>query len=266
MMPTADLFVRAYVLVDDALKAGAVAVPPRPGPAPACTDAEVLTVALVRHLLARPSEAGFLAEVRRDWAHYFPVLPAQSEFNRRVRWLWGACELLRQRLVGAVPADGWQQADTTALPVTHPSRVRRADAWQGRTAWSRGSAGTRPTASGSTASGQFNEQSVVAAYAHRPPIPAPVFDVLLGLLADGPGAVLDAGCGTGAVARRLAPHVARVDAVDVSRPMIDAGRRLPGGDHRRSAGSRARWRRCRSFRPTRSSSRPAACIGWSGTW
>jgi hypothetical protein len=46
MMPTADLFVRAYVLVDDALKAGAVAVPPRPGPAPACTDAGVLTVAL----------------------------------------------------------------------------------------------------------------------------------------------------------------------------------------------------------------------------
>ena len=36
--------------------------------------------------------------------HYFPVLPAQSEFNRRVRWLWGAFELLRQQLVARVPA------------------------------------------------------------------------------------------------------------------------------------------------------------------
>jgi hypothetical protein len=55
MMPLTDLFVHTYVLVDDALKCGAVPVPRRPGPAPACADAEVLTVALVRHLLALAS-------------------------------------------------------------------------------------------------------------------------------------------------------------------------------------------------------------------
>ena len=134
MMPLADVFVHVYVLVDDAVRRGAVAVPRRPGPAPACSDAEVLTVALVRHLLARRSEREFLAEVRREWAHYFPVLPAQSEFNRRVRWLWGAFERLRQWLLAAVaevPEDPWQQADTTALPVKHPSRVRGPDAWDG---------------------------------------------------------------------------------------------------------------------------------------
>jgi hypothetical protein len=131
MMPLADLFVHVYVLVDDTLAAGRVPVPPRSGPAPTCSDAEVLTIALVRHLLARPSERGFLAEVRRDWRAYFPVLPAQSEFNRRVRWLWGACELLRQRLLAAIPEDGWQQVDTTALPVKHPSRVRGPDQWAG---------------------------------------------------------------------------------------------------------------------------------------
>jgi len=131
MMPVSDLFVHVYVLVDDSLANGTVPVPRRPGPAPACTDAEVLTIALVRHLLARPSERGFLAEVRRDWPGYFPALPAQSEFNRRVRWLWGACELLRQRLLEALPEDGWQQVDTTALPVKHPSRVRGPDAWHG---------------------------------------------------------------------------------------------------------------------------------------
>jgi hypothetical protein len=131
MMSTADVFVHVYVLVDDALANGTVPVPRRPGPPPACSDAEVLTIALLRHLLARRSERAFLAEVRRDWAGYFPILPSQSEFNRRVRWLWGAFEYLRQRVLGAFPEDGWQQLDTTALPVKHSSRVRRPDSWCG---------------------------------------------------------------------------------------------------------------------------------------
>ena len=127
MMPLADLFVHVYVMIDEAVASGAVEIPPRPGPAPACTDAEVLTIAVVRHLLGRPSEAAFLEEVRRDWGHYFPRLPHQSEVNRRVRWLWGAFEHLRRFLLQAVPEDTWQQLDTTALPVKHPSRVRGPD-------------------------------------------------------------------------------------------------------------------------------------------
>jgi hypothetical protein len=131
MMPLADLFVHVYVLVDDALLTGIVPVPRRPGPAPACSDAEVLTIALVRHLLARPSDAAFLAEVRQDWAHSFPRLPVQSEFNRRVRGLWGALAYLWQHVASQLPEDPWQQLDTTARPVKHPSRVRGPDGWHG---------------------------------------------------------------------------------------------------------------------------------------
>ena len=131
MLPTEDLFVYVYVLVDDALGTGAIAVPPRPGPAPACSDAELLTIALVRHLLGRRSEAGFLDEVARDWAHLFPRLPHQSEANRRIRWLWGAFEHFRAALAARLPEDGCQQVDTSALPVKHPSRVRGPDQWTG---------------------------------------------------------------------------------------------------------------------------------------
>ena len=131
MLPTEDLFVYVYVLVDDAISSHAVAIAPRPGPAPACTDAELLAVALVRHLLGRRSEAGFLAEVARDWAHLFPKLPHQSEANRRIRWLWGAFEQLRAMLAARLPVDDCQQVDTTALPVKHTSRVRGADGWTG---------------------------------------------------------------------------------------------------------------------------------------
>jgi hypothetical protein len=131
MLPTEDLFVYVYVLIDDALATGVIAVPPRPGPAPACSDAELLTIALVRHLLGRRSEAGFLDEVGRDWAHLFPRLPHQSEANRRIRWLWGAFEHFRATLAARLPEDGCQQVDTSALPVKHPSRVRGPDQWTG---------------------------------------------------------------------------------------------------------------------------------------
>jgi Transposase DDE domain len=131
MLPTEDLFVYVYVLIDDLVTARIIAIPPRPGPAPGCSDAELLAIAQVRHLLGRRSEAGFLAEVARDWAHLFPRLPHQSEASRRIRWLRGAFGQLRCHLAGQVPAGDCQQIDTSALPVKHASRVRGPDSWTG---------------------------------------------------------------------------------------------------------------------------------------
>src|SRR5262249_10565712 len=78
---------------------------------------------------------------------------------------------------------------------------------------------------------QFQDRSVAAAYPTRPPYPPELFDVLAGLIRDEPRVVLDLGCGTGDVARRLAPLVAPVDAVDPSPAMLTLGRPLPGADH-----------------------------------
>ena len=74
----------------------------------------------------------------------------------------------------------------------------------------------------------FQEPDVVASYRHRPPYPQATIDELARLA--GGGAVVDAGCGTGELARRLAPLVERVDAVDVSAPMLALARTLPGAD------------------------------------
>ena len=131
MPPAEDLFVYVYTLIDDAIKAGGVAIAARPGPAPGCTDAELLAIVMVRHLRGRRSEAGFLAEVARDWSHLFPVLPRQSEFNRRARWLWGAFEKGRVLLAARLAEDDCQQVDTSAIPVEHTSRVRGPDGWAG---------------------------------------------------------------------------------------------------------------------------------------
>ena len=79
----------------------------------------------------------------------------------------------------------------------------------------------------------FQDESVVRAYRYRPRYPAATFDLLVELLPANcrPRAVLDAGCGTGFVARPLAPLVDRLDAVDFSVAAIREGKRLPGGDH-----------------------------------
>ena len=88
----------------------------------------------------------------------------------------------------------------------------------------------KPEHLGDIYASQFSDPSVVAAYPHRPPYPPATFSLIAGLIAAGPRAVLDIGCGTGDIARNLAPLVDRVDAVDMSAPMIELGRTLPGGD------------------------------------
>jgi SAM-dependent methyltransferase len=88
----------------------------------------------------------------------------------------------------------------------------------------------KPKHLGPAYAAQFQDAAVVAAYPTRPPYPAEVFEILAGLITIEPRVVLDVGCGTGDVARWLAPLTARLDAVDASSRMIALGKTLPGGN------------------------------------
>lgn len=133
-MPTEDVFILLLCLIDDWLVEHPL--PPRPGPRPACTDAEILTIALARALLGALSERRFLRHLRADYGHLFPHLPAQSEVNRRTRWLWGAFEQLRCALLAQLPeaSTDWLAVDTTPLPVKNRRRVQGQRVEQWRTA------------------------------------------------------------------------------------------------------------------------------------
>ena len=78
---------------------------------------------------------------------------------------------------------------------------------------------------------RFKHRSLAESYEHRPPYPDETYRILLGLLGASSGRVLDAGCGTGRIARSLVDHVAGVEAVDFSREMIRVGRSLDKGSH-----------------------------------
>lgn len=87
----------------------------------------------------------------------------------------------------------------------------------------------KPEFLGQQFAASFEDASVAAAYRYRPPFPPQTFEILNRLIRDEPRRVLDAGCGTGALTRHLAGMVEQVDAVDVSRAMIEQGQQMPDG-------------------------------------
>ena len=78
---------------------------------------------------------------------------------------------------------------------------------------------------------RFKNRSLAEVYELRPPYPDETYKILLSLLEESPGRVLDVGCGPGKIARALVDHVNEIDAVDFSEEMIRVGKSLVNGDH-----------------------------------
>lgn len=121
-----------YVLVDDGWRR--IAAPDRrPGPAPACSDAELVTMALVGECKGWDEETVLLSE----WARHrdlFPHQPTRTRFNRRRRRLQGAIDELRRMLLRSLDfaADRRCVLDSLPIPVIAFHLVAGANhaAWQ----------------------------------------------------------------------------------------------------------------------------------------
>lgn len=109
-----DFCLWTYVVVDDMWHAIAPYFR-RPGPDPLCSDSELLTMALVGECRGWDVETELLSQWR-EHRDLFPVVPAQSRFNRR-RHLTDAFSLIRRAVLAILDRAQDTQAVIDSLPV-----------------------------------------------------------------------------------------------------------------------------------------------------
>lgn len=110
-----DFCLWTYVLVDELWRQIAPRCA-RPGPAPACSDQELVTMALVGEAKGWHQETVLLGE----WARHRDLIPRQPErsrFNRRRRQLQGAINQLRRLLLAALDLAADRRCVLDSLPV-----------------------------------------------------------------------------------------------------------------------------------------------------
>jgi hypothetical protein len=115
------LVVAAYVFADE------YPVPARPGRPPLITDSELVALAVCQAAIGVSSDRQFLGLVERLLPGWFPHLPEQSQYNRRLRALVGLISIVQQRLARWLDAGGVRLADGSQLAVAnYPGCQRRS--------------------------------------------------------------------------------------------------------------------------------------------
>jgi IS5 family transposase len=105
------LVVAAYVFADE------YRVPARCGRPPLVSDAELVALAVCQASIGASSDRQFLGLVERVLPGWFPHLPDQSQYNRRLRTLVELISSVQQRLARWLDTGGVRLADGTQLAV-----------------------------------------------------------------------------------------------------------------------------------------------------
>jgi hypothetical protein len=116
------LVVAAYVFADE------YSVPARPGRPARVSDAELVALAVAQAAIGISSDRQFLGLIGRVLPGWFPHLPDQSQYNRRLRQLVGLISIVQQQLARWLDTGGVRLSDGTLVGVAnYPGCAQRSD-------------------------------------------------------------------------------------------------------------------------------------------
>jgi hypothetical protein len=105
------LVVAAYVFADD------YPVAARAGRRPLVSDSELVALAVAQAAIGVSSDRQFLGLIGRVLPGWFPHLPEQSQYNRRLRGLVELISIVQQRLARLLDTGGARLSDGTLIDV-----------------------------------------------------------------------------------------------------------------------------------------------------
>jgi hypothetical protein len=106
------LVVASYLFADE------MAIP-RPGPRGEITDAELIALAVAQAAMGIPSDRQFLGVVSKVLPGWFPHLPSQSQYNRRLRRLAPAIAAVQLHVAELIASSELRIADGTLIGVAN---------------------------------------------------------------------------------------------------------------------------------------------------
>jgi hypothetical protein len=112
-----DFCLWVYVVVDDVWK-GVEPMFGRPGPAPGCSDSELIAMAIIGECRGWDLETELPAD-SRERRGLFPVIPSQSRYHRRRRHLAQGFNAVRRAVLSLLDlaADRYCAVDSLPVPV-----------------------------------------------------------------------------------------------------------------------------------------------------
>jgi hypothetical protein len=119
------LVIAAYVFADE------YPVPARGGRPPSTTDAELVALAVAQAAIGISSDRQFLGLIGRVLPGWFPHLPEQSQYNRRLRGLVELISIVQQRLARLIDAGGVRLADGSQLAVANYAGCQQRSGFAG---------------------------------------------------------------------------------------------------------------------------------------
>jgi hypothetical protein len=119
------LVVAAYVFADE------YRVPSRQGRPALTSDAELVALAVCQAAIGISSDRQFLGLVDRALPGWFPHLPDQSQYNRRLRALVELISIVQQQLARRLDIGGVRLADGTQLAVASYPGCQQRSAFAG---------------------------------------------------------------------------------------------------------------------------------------